>query len=95
MLKLYSQRSKRQLKKSRVEVFNVKYKPCTYCVKAKSLGKVGVFSRGLKLISHWWKLSSDNLGPKKMCKYQTGLLLVQRVIHILMYRNCEGFSRKG
>ena len=84
MLKLYSQRSKRQLKKSRVEVFNVKYKPCTYCVKAKSLGKVGVFSRGLKLISHWWKLLSD----KKMCIYQIGLSLVERVVHVLMYRNC-------
>ena len=41
-------------------------------MKTRSLGKAGVFSGGLKLISKWWKLSFNNNGPKKMCKSQTG-----------------------
>ena len=68
VVKLSPHWSKRRFKIHHLEVINVKYKPYTYCVKAKYLGKADVFSGELKLISKWWKLSFNNNGPKKMCK---------------------------
>ena len=44
VLKLYPHWSKRRFKIHHLEVINVKYKPYTYCVKAKYLGKADVFS---------------------------------------------------
>ena len=44
VVKLSPHWSKRRFKIHHLEVINVKYKPYTYCVKAKYLGKADVFS---------------------------------------------------